>query len=190
MRHHQTGNRHKRKNHQREFFASKNSGIVTNQKATADSGGRSVGRAIQACDWGRCKRHRPSISPSPTIHSMLLSPHLNALTTLPDRSPMTPGELHQLSRMDGDEVLHNWATEAGWGDVVVATIERLVELPPLRTQFVNHLSARPWSTRSFALSPEDRSSALDGLLEPLNSYVQPDGTAKIPTTSYLVTGVA
>ncbi len=119
-----------------------------------------------------------------------MSPYLDALTTLPDRSPMAPGELHQLSRMDGDAELHSWATAAGWKDVEVATVERPVELPPLRTQFVNHLSALPWSSTFFALSPEDQSSALDALLEPLNSYVQPDGTAKIPTTSYLVIGVA
>ena len=116
------------------------------------------------------------------------SPYLYAqMVMLRDHCGMDPHLVTQAFPPVG--ALQNWAREAGWSNSRVETLRPTVALPSLDRYIVNHLSALPWSAPFFALSADEQSSAVTSMIDSLHSYIEPDGTAAIPTASLLLTAV-
>jgi SAM-dependent methyltransferase len=119
------------------------------------------------------------------IHS---SPYLAAQASMmSEHCGIAKGVLEQAIPPEGEALLHRWATEAGLPDAHVETLQFDIEFPPLQEHIVNHLRALPWSAPFFTLSPATQTAAVHTMADSLTSYIQPDGSAHIPTASLLLT---
>ena len=132
---------------------------------------------------------RPGGSLGVTVWAPIhLSPYLAAQASMmSEHCGIAPGVLEQAIPPEGEALLRRWATEASLPDPRVETLQFVVEFPPLREHIVNHLRALPWSGPFFALSPTNQTAAVETMVHSLATYVQPDGSAHIPTASLLLT---
>ncbi len=116
------------------------------------------------------------------------SPYLEAQAIMMKEYCGTPSAvLAQAIPPEGETLLYRWAAEGGLLDVRVETLQFAVEFPVLRAHIVNHLRALPWSGPFFALAPQTQVAAVDSMVAVLDDYINPDGSAHIPTASLLLT---
>jgi SAM-dependent methyltransferase len=132
---------------------------------------------------------RPGGSLGATVWAPIhLSPYLAAQASMmTEYCGIAKGVLDQAIPPEGEVLLHRWATEAGISDPHIETLQLPVAFPPLRDHIVNHLKALPWSAPFFALSPTTQTAAVDEMVNSLAPYMQPDGSAHVPTASLLLT---
>jgi SAM-dependent methyltransferase len=132
---------------------------------------------------------RPGGSLGATVWAPIhLSPYLAAQASMmTEHCGIAKGVLEQAIPPEGEALLQRWAAQAGLPDPHVETLRFIVEFPPLQEHIVNHLRALPWSAPFFALSPESQAAAVHAMAESLATYIQPDGSAHIPTTSLVLT---
>jgi SAM-dependent methyltransferase len=135
---------------------------------------------------------RPGGSLGVTVWAPIhLSPYLAAQATMMSEYCGTaPAVLDQAIPPEGEELLQRWAAQAGLTDPHIETLQRVVEFPPLREYIVNHLRALPWSAPFFALAPSTQTTAVEAMVDSLASYIEPDGSAHIPTASLLLTATS
>lgn len=117
-----------------------------------------------------------------------LSPYLAAQAAMvTEYCGIAPGVLEQAIPPEGEALLNSWAAQGGLPDARVETLQFRVEFPPLQEHIVNHLRALPWSAPFFALDPQTQTAAVDAMIHSLSNYTRPDGSASIPTASFLLT---
>jgi SAM-dependent methyltransferase len=131
---------------------------------------------------------RPGGSLGATVWAPIhLSPYLAAQASMmTEYCGIAPGVLEQAIPPEGEALLHGWATDAGLPDPHIETLQLGVEFPPLREHIVNHLRALPWSAPFFALSHTTQAAAVHAMADSLATFIQPDGSAHIPTASLLL----
>jgi SAM-dependent methyltransferase len=117
-----------------------------------------------------------------------LSPYLDAQASMMSQYCGTEQRvLAQAIPPEGEVLLHRWATQGGLRDARVQTLQFAVEFPAMQAHIVNHLRALPWSGPFFALAPQVQTTAIDSMIAVLADYIEPDGSASVPTTSLLLT---
>ncbi len=116
------------------------------------------------------------------------SPYLSAQRSLlMDSVALSPAIFEQACPSGGELTLRAWALAAELADVEVRAVERVVLFPPLDEYIASHLHALPWSTPFFELDQSTQSAAIARMVDALSAFVNPDGTASLPTTSLLLT---